>query len=169
MANPTQLDSVHCVNCHGEFVEVIPRKAQRPQDLEAPQVQTNQNFIPQHNQTQSIPRVNIQEERRSQPIHFDFVYIFGPMNFFGLFDPQEQSTAHPTSKAAIAKLERVKVTSSMINEGNACAVCCNDFKEGDDAHKLPCKHMFHPGCIKPWLETHNTCPVCRKELPTEQI
>ncbi len=29
----------------------------------------------------------------------------------------------------------------------------------------PCKHVFHPDCLKIWSERKNECPVCRKTIP----
>ena len=26
---------------------------------------------------------------------------------------------------------------------------------------MPCGHVFHDGCILPWLQKHNSCPVCQ--------
>ncbi|KAK9796693.1 hypothetical protein WJX73_002058 [Symbiochloris irregularis] len=38
---------------------------------------------------------------------------------------------------------------------------------GTEVIQLPCRHCFHDRCILPWLEGHNTCPVCRTPLPAE--
>ena len=48
-----------------------------------------------------------------------------------------------------------------------CSVCCSNFNLGDKTMLLPCGHLFHPDCIRPWFNEHNSCPVCRFELPTD--
>lgn len=53
--------------------------------------------------------------------------------------------------------------------GEKCTICLDDFVVGQEASKVPCKHMFHCKCIKTWLEVHNSCPVCRFELPGEVL
>ncbi len=41
-----------------------------------------------------------------------------------------------------------------------CTICyC---KEGRAGTKLPCGHIFHTNCITPWIESNNTCPLCRQ-------
>lgn len=49
-----------------------------------------------------------------------------------------------------------------------CVVCVEDFGDGVEVSKLACGHMYHEGCIGEWLGRHNTCPVCRVELPAEE-
>lgn len=57
-----------------------------------------------------------------------------------------------------------------------CSVCESNITKDDIIVCLPCKHLFHPECIIPWLklvcgelleykEQHNTCPDCRASLP----
>eukprot|EP01017_Pseudomicrothorax_dubius_P019074 TRINITY_DN2100_c0_g1_i2.p2 TRINITY_DN2100_c0_g1~~TRINITY_DN2100_c0_g1_i2.p2 ORF type:complete len:108 (-),score=9.27 TRINITY_DN2100_c0_g1_i2:193-516(-) len=45
-----------------------------------------------------------------------------------------------------------------------CSVCTNIIKKDDYIHLLPCRHMFHSSCIKPWFADNTTCPNCRYDL-----
>lgn len=47
-------------------------------------------------------------------------------------------------------------------EGTECAVCLNEFKEGESLRLLPnCSHAFHIPCIDAWLKSNAICPICR--------
>ncbi|KAG4152874.1 hypothetical protein ERO13_D04G148600v2 [Gossypium hirsutum] len=82
-------------------------------------------------------------------------------------DPNRYGTP-PASKSAIEALPSVNITKNNLNsEFNQCAVCMDDFEEGTEAKQMPCKHLYHKDCLLPWLELHNSCPVCRHELPTD--
>ncbi|KAL7518581.1 hypothetical protein ACHAWX_003398 [Stephanocyclus meneghinianus] len=49
-----------------------------------------------------------------------------------------------------------------------CPVCTDPYISGATIVRLPtCGHIFHESCALMWLTKHNTCPYCRKELPTE--
>ncbi|CAG8515779.1 9662_t:CDS:1, partial [Scutellospora calospora] len=45
-----------------------------------------------------------------------------------------------------------------------CAICLEDFDEGDNIRELPCRHWYHVECIDPWLTTKSSsCPLCKKD------
>lgn len=49
--------------------------------------------------------------------------------------------------------------------GSHCAVCLDGFRLGEEASRLPCRHVFHRGCVMPWLvERSGTCPTCRAQV-----
>lgn len=37
------------------------------------------------------------------------------------------------------------------DKGVKCPVCLLEFEEQETVRQMPCKHLFHSGCILPWL------------------
>lgn len=82
-------------------------------------------------------------------------------------DPNRHGTP-PAAKSAVAGLPDIKITEELLDsDSSQCAVCKDTFELGMEAKQIPCKHIYHKDCIMPWLELHNSCPVCRYELPTD--
>ena len=74
----------------------------------------------------------------------------------------------PTAPDAVKRLLRRQCSSDSSGAAlGACAICLEDFERGAEMIELDCTHSFHPDCVVPWLEHHNQCPVCRKELPLD--
>ena len=46
-----------------------------------------------------------------------------------------------------------------------CSICQEVFGRGETVIKLHCRHMYHATCVQSWLKEHNTCPLCRVEMP----
>eukprot|EP00597_Dinobryon_sp_UTEXLB2267_P002796 CAMPEP_0170076266 /NCGR_PEP_ID=MMETSP0019_2-20121128/13264_1 /TAXON_ID=98059 /ORGANISM="Dinobryon sp., Strain UTEXLB2267" /LENGTH=243 /DNA_ID=CAMNT_0010287785 /DNA_START=276 /DNA_END=1007 /DNA_ORIENTATION=+ len=49
-----------------------------------------------------------------------------------------------------------------------CSICQEAFQDVCEILKLPCRHLYHSGCVIEWLQKNNTCPLCRLELPKEE-
>ncbi|XP_020585408.1 RING-H2 finger protein ATL80-like [Phalaenopsis equestris] len=46
-----------------------------------------------------------------------------------------------------------------------CPVCISAFEEGEEVRRMAqCGHSFHVGCIDMWLNSHDSCPVCRENV-----
>lgn len=70
----------------------------------------------------------------------------------------------PVSKEIIDALPVVEVTNEQIAAKLQCSVCWEDFVAKENVRQLPCQHIYHEPCIRPWLELHGTCPICRQHL-----
>ncbi|KAJ3704881.1 hypothetical protein LUZ61_008586 [Rhynchospora tenuis] len=76
----------------------------------------------------------------------------------------------PAAKEVVANLPVVDLNEEILGKlghESECAVCRENLVVGDKMQELPCKHLFHPPCLKPWLDENNSCPVCRHELRTD--
>ncbi|XP_051122522.1 E3 ubiquitin-protein ligase RING1 [Andrographis paniculata] len=132
--------------------------------------------------------LNLLANRRASGIDYQFVMEDGPSGFavpanIGDYfvgpgfeqliqqlaenDPNRYGTP-PAAKSAVEALPSVEVDEGLVKSEMAqCAVCMDDFEIGTVVKQMPCKHVYHHDCIIPWLELHNSCPVCRYELPTD--
>jgi len=74
----------------------------------------------------------------------------------------------PAPEQSVNQLKEIQ-----FNEENCqikdCAVCQEDYKNGEILLSMPCEHIFHKDCVKKWLSMHNSCPVCRKALETGEM
>ncbi|XP_005406085.1 PREDICTED: E3 ubiquitin-protein ligase RNF126 isoform X1 [Chinchilla lanigera] len=81
-----------------------------------------------------------------------------------LLNQFENTGPPPADKEKIQALPTIPVTEEHVGSGLECPVCKDDYALGESVRQLPCNHLFHDGCIVPWLEQHDSCPVCRKSL-----
>ncbi|XP_056894237.1 E3 ubiquitin-protein ligase RNF126-like isoform X1 [Takifugu flavidus] len=81
-----------------------------------------------------------------------------------LLNQFENTGPPPADGDKIKSLPTVQVTEEHVASGLECPVCKEDYSVGENVRQLPCNHMFHNNCIVPWLQQHDTCPVCRKSL-----
>ncbi|XP_025851804.1 E3 ubiquitin-protein ligase RNF43 [Vulpes vulpes] len=83
-------------------------------------------------------------------------------------DPLQQRTAWAISQLATrryrASSKRARAewpdSSSSCNSAPVCAICLEEFSEGQELRIISCLHEFHRVCVDPWLHQHRTCPLC---------
>merc|ERR1711933_376497 len=70
-------------------------------------------------------------------------------------------------ESAIASLPTAVIkdpTKELPKDARTCAICLEDFQEGDVRKTLPCLHGFHEECVNKWLRTNGACPICKHRL-----
>eukprot|EP00826_Nyctotherus_ovalis_P004948 TRINITY_DN1109_c0_g2_i2.p1 TRINITY_DN1109_c0_g2~~TRINITY_DN1109_c0_g2_i2.p1 ORF type:complete len:370 (-),score=70.05 TRINITY_DN1109_c0_g2_i2:168-1277(-) len=138
-----------------------------------PQLRLNDFFTESDNIHPANLGINLQDFGLNFASNFGHNNLLDLVQLISMSDPVSNGKP-PASKAVLSKLPVFSLEQKHCKknaQGNIeqpnCAVCCNDIKLGEKAQLIPCGHMFHPECIKPWFMQHNTCPICRYELPTD--
>ncbi|GAA0144521.1 ubiquitin-protein ligase [Lithospermum erythrorhizon] len=114
-----------------------------------------------------LPAIFDTETERSAPSRVEpRDYFLGP-GLQGLIEDITQNDRPgppPAPEFTISAIPTVEIEPSHLIHGSECSVCMEEFQIGAEAKELPCKHIYHPNCIVPWLRLHNSCPVCRHEI-----
>lgn len=97
-----------------------------------------------------------------------------------LFNEHQPQGTPPASKSVVESLQVVDVLE--VKE-DRCTICLENFGDQDDIKqkeeedepvtppiivRLPCSHTFHKECLMTWLSKHNSCVLCRYELPNPE-
>jgi hypothetical protein len=86
-------------------------------------------------------------------------------------DAQEtQEDKEMRSAEVLSTLTRIKYAPPSDREDSRepaceeCALCLDEYSVGEEVLKLPCRHLFHEGCLGPWFTKSLTCPMCKQEV-----
>lgn len=96
-------------------------------------------------------------------------YFIGPglEELFEQLSANDRRSPPPAARSAIDAMPTVRITQRHLRSDSHCPVCQDKFELGSEARQMPCNHIYHSDCIVPWLVQHNSCPVCRQELPLQ--
>ena len=163
--------SIECIYCHGQICEEILSSYEAnisPPDKFTPFSNSNEpeptilRLTDPNNPLVQLISELINSEYENPEIENILNYV---MN-----NDENKYGSPPAAKSEINKLKKYILSEEKLNKlgcENTCSVCKEDFVIGSKMMDLPCKHYFHEECLMPWLNQHDSCPICRFELKTD--
>eukprot|EP00908_Phaeocystis_cordata_P007538 Transcript_18189.p2 GENE.Transcript_18189~~Transcript_18189.p2 ORF type:complete len:343 (-),score=59.09 Transcript_18189:14-1042(-) len=83
------------------------------------------------------------------------------MHVTGAGPVSEDTKAQGLSASEYAALRKTEFTSG--GKSSDCPICLTSLRPGDPCKMLPCQHLFCEKCTKRWMDSHTTCPLCRRD------
>ncbi|KAK9450673.1 uncharacterized protein V1518DRAFT_370905 [Limtongia smithiae] len=82
---------------------------------------------------------------------------------------QTNNAPPPAAENDISALPNLEIKDhpDLLKHTSECVICKEQYELSDTVCLLPCKHFFHPTCIKHWLGISDSCPICRHPISPE--
>jgi hypothetical protein len=75
-------------------------------------------------------------------------------------EPEDPSTTPESAQVLVAPLNDAE-------HERVCSICLTQYQDGCKVMTgTSCRHMFHYDCSVAWLQKHDQCPYCRKDMMT---
>ncbi|XP_050676519.1 uncharacterized protein LOC126973338 [Leptidea sinapis] len=91
----------------------------------------------------------------------------GAALYYFVHKSQRPANEGSTSEQALTIRRNNSISEAFRNRANTlelCSICFEAILKDQPEMSFKCTHRFHAGCILPWLEGHQTCPNCRKDI-----
>ena len=162
---------IECIHCHSQICEeilssyetdILPPDKYTPYSCNGEPEPTILRITNPNNPLVQLITNLINSEYENDEIEHILNYV---MN-----NDENKYGSPPAAKSEINKLKKYILSKENLNNfgcENSCPVCKEDFIVGNKMMDLPCKHYFHEECLMPWLNQHDSCPICRFELKTD--
>ena len=74
--------------------------------------------------------------------------------------PVDQAVMQGLREITLKAKRRRKAKEAQMQQ-TECCVCLEHLQHGERVLQLPCSHLFHKHCLKPWMQQRGSCPNCR--------
>ncbi|KAK6270943.1 hypothetical protein POUND7_008041 [Theobroma cacao] len=129
---------------------------------------------------QSFQNAENAHDRMGSEAQEDRSFLYGSRNSFDQYRDMRLDVDNMSYEELLALGERIgnvntglsedvmsnclkeTIYSSYKNQQEAtCAICLEEYKNGDGIGMMRCGHDYHLLCIKRWLAVKNACPICK--------